>query len=76
MKGKRFSDEQILATLKEHEASVSAADLARKHDFVVRTLYTWKSNFGVTDMSDAKRLRELEAENAKLKKLLAETMLD
>ena len=76
MKRKRFSDEQIIAILKEHEAGVSAADLARKHGFAEGTLYTWKSKFGGLEVSDVKRLRELESENAKLKKLLAETMLD
>ena len=76
MKRKRFSDEQIIAILKEHEAGVSAADLARKHGFAEGTLYTWKSKFGGLEISDVKRLRELESENAKLKKLLAETMLD
>ncbi len=76
MKGKRFTDEQIIAILNEHEAGVSAADLSRRHGFAEGTLYTWKSKFGGMEVSDAKRLRDLEGENAKLKKLLAETMLD
>ncbi len=76
MKRNRFSEEQIIGILKEHEAGVSAADLARKHGFSENTLYNWKSKFGGMEVSDAKRLRELEGENAKLKKLLAETMLD
>lgn len=76
MKRKRFSDEQIIAILKEHEAGVSVSDLSRKHGFAEGTLYTWKSKFGGMEVSDAKKLRDLEGENAKLKKLLAETMLD
>lgn len=76
MKRKRFTDEQIIAILNEHEGGVPAADLARRHGFAEGTLYTWKSKFGGMEVSDAKRLRELEGENAKLKKLLAETMLD
>ena len=76
MKRKRFSDEQIISILKEHEAGSSAKDLARRHGFAEGTLYTWKSKFGGMEVSDAKRLRELEAENSKLKKLLAESLLD
>ena len=76
MKRKRFSDEQIIAILKEHEAGVSAADLARKHGFAEGTLYTWKSKFGGLEVSDVKRLRELESENAKLKRIVADQMLD
>ncbi len=59
-----------------HEAGLSAAELARKYGFAEGTLYTWKSKYGGMDVSEAKRLRDLESENAKLKKLLAETMLD
>ena len=76
MKRKRFTEEQIIGILKEHEAGMSAAQLSRKHGFSEGTLYTWKSKFGGMEVSEAKRLRELEAENAKLKKLLAESMLD
>lgn len=76
MKRKRFTDEQIISILKEHEAGSSAKDLARRHGFAEGTLYTWKAKFGGMEVSDAKRLRELEAENAKLKKLLAESLLD
>ena len=76
MKRKRFTEEQIIGILKEHEAGVSTTDLSRKHGFAEGTLYTWKSKYGGMDVSEAKRLRELEAENAKLKKLLAESMLD
>ena len=76
MKRKRFTEEQIIGILKEHEAGVSATDLSRKHGFAEGTLYTWKSSYGGMGVSEAKRLRELESENAKLKKLLAESMLD
>ena len=76
MKRKRFTDEQIISILKEHEAGSSAKDLARRHGFAEGTLYNWKAKFGGMEVSDAKRLRELEAENAKLKKLLAESLLD
>ena len=76
MKRKRFTDEQIISILKEHEAGSSAKDLARRHGFSEGTLYTWKAKFGGMEVSNAKRLRELEAENAKLKKLLAESLLD
>ena len=76
MKGKRYSEERIIGILKEYEAGVSAQELIRKHDIANGTFYRWKSKFGGMEVSDAKRLRELEAENAKLKKLLAETMLE
>lgn len=76
MKRKRFTEEQIIGILKEHEVGVSAADLSRKHGFAEGTLYTWKSKYGGMEVSDAKRLRDLESENNRLKKLLAETMLD
>jgi putative transposase len=76
MKRKRFTEEQIIGILKEHEAGRTAAELARKHGFSENTLYNWKAKYGGMEVSDAKRLRELEAENAKLKKLLAETMLE
>jgi putative transposase len=62
--------------LKEHEAGASAADLARKHGIAQATLYNWKAKYGGMDVSEAKRLKALEDENAKLKKLLAESMLD
>jgi len=75
MKGKRYSEERIIGILKEYEAGVSAQELIRKHGIANGTFYRWKSKFGGMEVSDAKRLRELEAENAKLKKLLAETML-
>ncbi len=76
MKGKRYSEERIIGILKEYEAGVSAQELIRKHGIANGTFYRWKSKFGGMEVSDAKRLRELEAENAKLKKLLAETMLE
>ena len=62
--------------LREHEAGAKTADLARKHGVSEATLYNWKAKFGGMDVSEAKRLKQLEAENAKLKKLLAEQMLD
>jgi len=76
MKRKRFSEEQIIGVLREHEAGAKAADLARKHGISEATLYNWKAKFGGMDVSDARKLRALEEENAKLKKLLADTMLD
>ncbi len=76
MKRKWFTEEQIIGILREHEAGAKTADLARKHGLSEATLYNWKAKFGGMDVSDAKRLKALEDENAKLKKLLAETMLD
>ena len=76
MKGKRYTEEQIIGILKEHEAGVPAQDVIRKHGIANGTFYRWKSKFGGMEVSEAKRLRELEAENARLKKLLAETMLE
>ncbi|MCA1457302.1 IS3 family transposase [Bradyrhizobium sp. BRP22] len=76
MKRARFTDEQIIAVLKEHEAGAKTADLARKHGVSEATIYNWKAKFGGMEVSEAKRLRALEEENAKLKKLLAEQMLD
>ena len=76
MKRKRFSEEQIIAVLREHDAGAKAADLARKHGISEATLYNWKAKYGGMDVSDTKRLRSLEEENRKLKKLLAESMLD
>ena len=72
----RFTEEQIIAVLREHEAGAKTADLARKHGISEATLYNWKAKYGDMDVSDAKRLRALEDENRKLKKLLAESMLD
>src|ERR1700726_2914420 len=76
MKRARFTEEHIIGVLKEHEAGAKTADLARKHGISEATLYNWKAKYGGMEMSDAKRLRSLEEENRKLKKLLAESMLD
>ena len=76
MKKKRFTEEQIIAVLKEHEAGMKTGDLARKHGVSEATLYNWKAKFGGMDVSDAKRLKALEEENARLKRLLAESLLD
>lgn len=76
MKRKRFSEEQIIAVLREHEAGTKTADLARKHGVSEATIYNWKAKFGGMDVSEARRLKALEEENARLKKLLAEQMLD
>ena len=76
MKRSRFSEEQIIGILRESEAGAKTADLCRKHGISTATYYNWKAKFGGMDVSDAKRLKALEDENAKLKKLLAEQMLD
>lgn len=76
MKRKRFSEEQIIAILREHEAGVSTKELCRKHGMSSAAFYTWKAKFGGMDVSDAQKLRGLETENAKLKRLLADAMLD
>ncbi len=76
MKRSRFSEEQIIDVLREQEAGVKVSDLCRKHGISEPTFYAWKAKFGGMSVSDAKRLKQLEDENAKLKKLLAEAMLD
>jgi len=76
MKRKRFTEEQIIKILQSHEAGVPLAELAREHGFAQGTIYTWKAKYGGMVVADAKRLKELEGENKKLKKLLAETMLE
>jgi putative transposase len=76
MKSSRFSEEQIIGILREHEAGTPTADICRKHGISSATFYKWKAKYGGLGISDAKRLKALEDENAKLKKLLAETMLD
>ena len=76
MKRSWFTQEQIIGVLREQEAGAKAADLCRKPGMSEATLYNWKAKFGGMDVSDAKRLKALEDENAKLKKLLAQTMLD
>ncbi len=76
MRKSRFSEEQIIGILKEHQAGLSAAELCRKHGISDATFYKWRSRFGGMEVSEAKRLRALEDENGRLKRLLAEAMLD
>ena len=76
MKRKRYTEEKIISILKEHEAGAPVPDLARRHGVAENTIYRWKSKFGGMEVSEAKRLRELEEENRKLKHLLAEAELD
>jgi putative transposase len=76
MQRKRHTEEQVIAILKEHEAGMKTADLCRKHGISEATFYNWKAKYGGLEGSEAKRLRGLETENTKLKKLLAEAMLD
>jgi len=73
---KRFTEEQIIGFLKHAEAGISVKELCRKHGFSDGSFYTWRAKFGGMSVPDAKQLMELEAENAKLKKLLAESILD
>ena len=76
MKRSRFKEEQIIAILREQEAGAKTADVCRKHGISPATFYQWKAKYGGLDVSEARRLKMLTEENAKLKKLLAEAMLD
>jgi len=76
MRKSRFSECQIIGIVKEHEAGARVADLCRRHGISAPTLYNWKSKYGGLDVSEVKRLRALEDENRRLKKLLAEQVLD
>ena len=76
MKRLRFTEEQIIGVLREQEAGMKTADVCRKHGISDATFYKWKAKYGGMEVSDARRLKALEDENARLKKLLAEAMLD
>jgi putative transposase len=76
MKKSRFTEDQIIGVLKEHQAGIPTADLCRKHGISDATFYNWRSRYGGMEVSDARRLKSLEDENRRLKKLLAESMLD
>ena len=76
MKRSRFSEEQIIGILREHQAGLTAAEICRKYGISDATFYNWRSKYGGMEVSEAKRLKALEDENRKLKKLLAESMLD
>ena len=76
MKRKRFTEEQIIGVLKESEAGAKTDDICRRHGISSATFYTWRKRYGGMDASAAKRLRELEVENAKLKRIVADQMLD
>ena len=76
MKRKRFTEEQIIGVLRESEAGAKTDDICRRHGISSATFYTWRKKYGGMDASEAKRLRELEIENAKLKRIVADQMLD
>jgi len=76
MKGSRFSEEQIIGVLREHEAGAKTEEVCRRHGVSNATFYKWKAKYGGLDVSEARRLKSLEDENRRLKKLLAESMLD
>ena len=76
MKRKRFTEEQIINVLKRHESGASVADICRDKGIAEATFYRWKAKYGGMEVSEAKRLKEMESENAKLKRLLADAMLD
>ena len=76
MKRSRFTEDQIIGVLKEHQAGIPTAELCRKYGISDATFYNWRSRYGGMEVSDARRLKSLEDENRRLKKLLAESMLD
>lgn len=76
MKKKRYSEEQIIGILKENEAGVSATELARKHDVAAGTIYRWRSQYGGMEVNELKKMKALEEENRRLKRLVADLSLD